>query len=157
MYNSWACWKCPVLSPCIGLIESKLSWNLICHLSTFSPFLSLCRCLSPFLTHSCFWKVNNNKIHFSSLILTRRVSVWFLFISIPHHTSVTLRSGRDGGVKMTVWRSFCLGFFLFLIASTLGKSTKANSPQLRYLLVLSIFYLHVLPWPELYTSFTLFP
>ena len=75
----------------------------------------------------------------SHFFLPRRASVWFLSINIPHHTSVTLTSEGDRGVKVTV--CVCASYFSAL-ASTLGKSTKANSHQSLFLLTL--FYLGVL-------------
>lgn len=61
-------------------------------------------------------------MYFSSLILTRRVSVWFLFISITHGTSTTLRSRRDRGVKMTL----CVRMFLFPLRRQLRKIHKSQ-------------------------------
>lgn len=66
--------------------------------------------------------------------------MWLLFISITDDTSITLRSGRHRGVKMTVYAHM----FFSLSASILGKSTKANSHQSLSLLFLSVFDLHVL-------------
>lgn len=108
---------------CTALIESELSWNVILHLFLvfFSFFLWVY--LWFFVSHTlCFWKVNNNKIHFSSLILTRTVSVWFLFISITYHTSVTLRSGGGRGVKMTHVRTH----IFFTLSFTERKSHRSR-------------------------------
>lgn len=117
----------------------------------FLEFLHFCLCIfAPLLLTLSFWKAHNNKIHFSSLLLTRRVSVWFLFISITHHTSITLRSDRDRGVKMTACVHMFFFFFSFS-ASTLENLQKPVHTSL-FLIFLSIPSLCVTlnSCPELY-------
>lgn len=107
---------------CLSLIESKMSWNVIP--TIFFLFVP------GSISVSYVWFFQRWTItRYISLLsfLTRRVSLWFLFISITHHTSITLRSGRDRGVKMTECARFLFFFFFVTFAAcTLEKSIKVN-------------------------------